>query len=311
MNPSEQASGAPYPRESLTSYLRRMARHQFFADPIVYLRAGGVGWHQRSRDPDLLCGALLQQVAAFFGLELERAAMLTIHPNLKYLPDEDRGSVRWWAAFTQRTRMCDRCVLERPYGRIEWRLPVITECPAHRRPLLDECQLCGAVRDRSSRRWERFDCGHHVQRSTGADSLAVDLRVQQTIQASLGIGRTPPTNASVWLIHTALAQRPRPVDVQSARQSLRQLWVEQRRARLAWRRPAQALRVLEQRGERMYPTQREPVAAVGPPQLVPPSLDDLCDIAARYGVLKREPSLAAPGSPVATSNPPIGQTVAL
>jgi hypothetical protein len=253
----EQGDGEPLPHESLTSYLLRMARRQFFVDSIAYVRAGGVEWHQRSRDPDLLQGALLQQVAAFFELELERAAMLTLHPYLKYLPAEDRGSLRWWAALTQRTRMCDRCVLERPYCRIEWRLPVITECLAHRRPLLDECQLCGAARDRSSRRWERFDCGHHVQRSTGADSLAVGLRVQQTIQASLGIGRTPPANANVWLIRAALAaQRPRPVDVQSARQSLRQLWVEHRRARLAWRGPAQALRVLEQRGERMNPTQR-------------------------------------------------------
>jgi hypothetical protein len=59
----------------------------------------------------------------------------------------------------------------------------------------------------------------------------------------------------------------------------------------------------------MYPTQREPVTEVGPLKLVPPSLDDLRDIAARYGVLIREPSLAAPGSPIAASNPSIGRTV--
>ena len=310
MSPSEPSSG-PYPRESLSSYLRRMARRQFFADPIAYVRAGGVDWHDRSRDPDLLCGALLQQVAAFFALELERVATLTIHPHLEHVPDEDRGSLRWWATLCQRTRMCDRCVIERPYGRIEWRLPVITECLIHRRPLLDECRLCGEVRDRNSRRWERFDCGHHVQRSAGADSLPVDLRVQQVIQAWLGIRRTPSTHANPWLIHALLAQRPRPVDVQSARQSLRQLWVEHRRARLAWRGPAQALRVLEQRGERMYPTQREPVAASRPPELVAPSLDELGDIAARYGLLIRERFPVAPDRPVAATNPALGQTAAL
>ncbi len=311
MNPSEQASGDPYPRESLTSYLRRMARHQFFADPIAYLRAGGVEWHQRSRDPDLLCGALLQQVTAFFGLELERAATLTIHPHLKYLPDEDRGSVRWWASLTQRTRICDRCVLERPYGRIEWRLPSSPSAwPTDARcwTSANYAALCAI---------EAVDAGSDSTAATtssgqlAVDSLAVDLRVQQTIQASLGIGRTPPTNANAWLIRTALAQRPRPVDVQSARQSLRQLWVEHRRARLAWRGPAQALRVLEQRGERMYPTQREPVAAGGPPEMVAPSLDELGGIAARYGLLIRERFPVAPDRPVAATNPALGQTAAL
>jgi hypothetical protein len=242
----------------------------------------------------MLCGALLQQVAAFFALKLERVATLTIHPHLEHVPDEDRGSLRWWATLCQRTRMCDRCVIERLYGRIEWRLPVITECLIHRRPLLDECRLCGAVRDRSSRRWERFDCGHHIQRSAGADSLPVDLRVQQVIQAWLGIRRTPSTHANPWLIHALLAQRARPVDVQSARKSLRQLWVEHRRVRATWHGPAQALRILEERGERMYPSQREPVAADGPPELIAPSLDELGDIAARYGLLIRERFPVAP-----------------
>jgi hypothetical protein len=131
----------------------------------------------------------------------KRVTMLTIHKYLKYLPDEDRGSMRWWASLSERARICDRCVVERPYGRLDWRLPVVTECLIHRRPLLDECRLCGAVRDRSCRRWERFDCGHHVQQSAGADSLPVDLRVQQAVQASLGIGRIPSTHATLRVYH--------------------------------------------------------------------------------------------------------------
>jgi hypothetical protein len=215
---SEPVNIEAFAHESLTSYMRRVARQQFFADPVAFLRAGGVEWHDRSRDPDLLTGAFLQQIGTFFRLELDGAAKLTLHSYLQHLLDEDRGSLRWWTMLTQRTRMCDRCVVERSYGRAYWRLPVVTDCLIHRRPLLDECGLCGATRLRSSRRWERFDCGHHVQRSAGADSLPVDLRVQQAIQASLGIGRPQTTGAGTRLIHAALAQRPRQIDVQSVRQ---------------------------------------------------------------------------------------------
>jgi hypothetical protein len=308
---SDENAAEPLPDESLSSYVRRAARRQFFADPIAFMRAGGVEWHDRSRDPDLLSGPLLEQLTGFLGLELDRLATLTIHSHLRHLPDADRGSMRWWATLSPRTRMCDRCVDERPYGRVAWRLPVITECLTHRRPLLDECRLCGAVRDRSSRRWERFDCGHHVRRSAGADSLRVDLRLQQAIQASLGIGRKHPPRPDVWLIHAALSQRRRLVEVQSARQSLRQLWVEHRRARAVWHGPAQALPILEQRGQRMYPSQREPAAAAGLPELAASSLADLRDIAARYGLLIREQCLVAPDGPVAVTNPALGQTVAL
>jgi hypothetical protein len=89
---------------------------------------------------------------------------LTHHQHLQHLTVEDRGSMRWWIRLTQRTRLCDRCVVERPYGRLRWRIPVVTESLTHRRPLLDECRLCGAMRHGSNHRWERFDCGHHVHR---------------------------------------------------------------------------------------------------------------------------------------------------
>lgn len=298
----QQDGSDPFPHESLTSYLRRKARSQFFTDTIAFVRAGGVEWHDRSRDPDLVSGVLLQQLAAFLELEHDRVARLTVQPHLCQLADEDRASMRWWTRLIQRSRMCDRCVLERPFGRLEWRFPVVTDCLIHRRPLLDECGRCGALRDRSSRRWERFDCGHHVQRSAGANSQAIDLRIQQAIQASLGLGRSQPKRFGAWLIHAAVLLRPRPVEVQSVRHSLRELWVEHRRVRLAWRGPAQALRILEQRGERMYPTQREPP----PPEsyeLVPPSPDELRDTAARFRLLE-ERSSSASGTPVAAmANP--------
>jgi hypothetical protein len=96
--------------------------------------------------------------------------------------------------------------------------------------------------------------------ATGGDeSLPVDLRIQQAIQASLGIGRAHSTGAGFRLIHIALSERPRPV--QSVRQSLRDVWIEHRGVRLAWRGPAQVIGILEQRGERLYPTQRKPPPA--------------------------------------------------
>ena len=62
------------------------------------------------------------------------------------------------------------------------------------------------MREQSSRRWARFDCGHHARRSAGPDSQPVDVRVQQAIQVSLGLGGAQPTRAGAWLIHAALAQ---------------------------------------------------------------------------------------------------------
>src|SRR6266571_2385304 len=165
----------------------------------------------------------VEQVAAGLGLEVDRMQALTVTPYIARLAEQHRGSLRWWTVSSQRMRMCDRCVAEQPYGRIHWRLPVITECLKHRRPLLDECRLCGAVRSRGTRRWERFDCGHHVRNSAESDSRSVDLRVQRAIQSALGFGPGQSTEATAWIVHTAIAQRVQLAEVQVAREMLREL----------------------------------------------------------------------------------------
>jgi len=254
----------PFPLESLTSYIRRVARGRFFTDTVSFLRASGVDWNQRSRDADLLRGPVLEQVAAGLGLEVDRAQALTVTPYIARLPEHDRGSLKWWVVSTQRMRMCDRCVAEQPYGRIHWRLPVITECLKHRRPLLDECRLCGAVRSRDTRRWERFDCGHHVGRSAESDSRPVDLRVQQAIQSALGLGPGQSTEANAWIVQTALAQRVQLAQVQVARETLHELRTEHRDERMMWRKTARAFAARLDRGEHMYPTMRPPLSPTSP-----------------------------------------------
>jgi hypothetical protein len=125
---SELVALEPFPLESLTSYIRRAARGRFFTDTVSFLRASGVDWNQRSRDADLLRGPVLEQVAAGLGLEVDRMQALTVTPYIARLAEQHRGSLRWWTVSSQRMRMCDRCVAEEPYGRIHWRLPVITDC---------------------------------------------------------------------------------------------------------------------------------------------------------------------------------------
>ncbi len=256
---SELVALEPFPLESLTSYIRRAARGRFFTDTVSFLRASGVDWNQRSRDADLLRGPVLEQVAAGLGLEVDRMQALTVTPYIARLAEQHRGSLRWWTVSSQRMRMCDRCVAEEPYGRIHWRLPVITECLEHRRPLLDECRLCGAVRSRDTRRWERFDCGHHVRSSAERDSRSVDLRVQQAIQSALGLGPGQSTEANAWIVHTALAQRVQLAQVQVARETLHELRIEQRDERMMWRKTARAFAARLDRGERTYPTMRSPL----------------------------------------------------
>jgi hypothetical protein len=125
-------------------------------------------------------------------------------------------------------------------------------------------------------------------------SLPVDLRVQQAIQAALDIGRAKSNGAGFRLIHMALSQRRRPVDVQSIRQSLREVWGEHRRVRLAWRGPAEVIRILEQRGERLYSTQREPAPATDAPlELVAPSPQELHDIMLKFAGRLKDRSLSA------------------
>ena len=77
----------PFPLESLTSYIRRAARQRFYGDTVSFLRAGGVDWTDRSRDPDLLGGAVLEQVAAFLDLAVDRVQALTIAPYVARLPE--------------------------------------------------------------------------------------------------------------------------------------------------------------------------------------------------------------------------------
>ena len=255
----------PFPLESLTSYIRRAARQRFYGDTVSFLRAGGVDWTDRSRDPDLLGGAVLEQVAAFLDLAIDRAQALTIAPYIARLPEQDRGSLRWWITATHRTRVCDRCVASQPYGRIHWRFPVVTDCLEHRRPLLDVCRVCGTVRDRGCRRWERFGCGHHVQRSAGHSSRSVDLRVQQALQAALGIGSGRLTEGNRWFLHAAIARRGELADLQVARATLCDLWTDHRRSLGMWHRASRPLRDLESRGERMYPTERPPLVTTLPP----------------------------------------------
>ena len=261
---SELVALEPFPLESLTSYIRRAARGRFFTDTVSFLRASGVDWNQRSRDADLLRGPVLEQVAAGLGLEVDRMQALTVTPYIARLAEQHRGSLRWWSLSSQRMRMCDRCVAEEPYGRIHWRLPVITDCLQHRRPLLDECRLCGAVRSRDARRWERFDCGHHVRRSAESDSRPVDLRVQQAIQSALGLGPGHSTEANAWIVQTALAQRVQLAQVQVARETLHELRTEHRDERMMWRKTARAFAARLDRGEHMYPTTRPPLSPKSP-----------------------------------------------
>ena len=94
---SEQLTAEPFARESLSSYLRRVARRQFFTEPISFLRARGVEWHDRSRDQDLLTGVVLQQVANFFGLDLDRVAMLTVHPHVTHLLQRQYPTDQNWS----------------------------------------------------------------------------------------------------------------------------------------------------------------------------------------------------------------------
>jgi hypothetical protein len=256
----------PFLLESLTSYTRRAARQRFYADTVSFLRAGGVDWPDRSRDPDLLGGAILDQVAAFLDLAVAQVQALTIAPYLARVPEQDRGSLRWSITATQRTRVCDRCVISQPYGRIHWRFPVVTECLEHRRTLLDVCRVCGTTRDRGSRRWERFGCGHHIHRSAGTDSRHVDLRVQQAVQAALGLIDRPPGQCNEWMLHAAIEQKGGLAEVEAARDALRDLWAEHRRSRLVWHRASRLLRAREESGERTYPTERPPLFAISPPQ---------------------------------------------
>lgn len=62
----------PFPLERLTSYIRRATCQRFYGDTVSFLRAGGVDWADRSRDPDLLGGAVLEQVAAFLDLAFKK-----------------------------------------------------------------------------------------------------------------------------------------------------------------------------------------------------------------------------------------------
>jgi hypothetical protein len=257
---SEVVGLEPFPLESLASYIRRAARTHFFPDTVSFLRASGVDWNKRSRDADLLRGPVLDQVAACLGLGEDRAQTLTVTPYIARLPEQDRGGLKWWVVSTQRMRMCDGCVADQPYGRIHWRLPVVTECLKHRRPLLDACRLCGAVRSRDTRRWDRFDCGHHVRSSAASDSRSVDLRVQRAIQSALGIGPGQSTEANAWIVHTGLAQRVQLAEVQVARETLRELRTERRSERIVWRNATRVLGARLDRGEHMYPATRPPLS---------------------------------------------------
>lgn len=280
----------PCPDESLNSYLQRAARHQFFGDPVAFLRAGGIDWPDRARDLDLLSGQLVEQVAALLELDADRAVRMTVHPLLNRLPDECRGSLRRWIHLVHRMRACDRCVAEQPYGRIYWRIPLITECLSHHRPLLDQCRVCGAVRDRTSRRWERFDCGHRVDRSAGVDSVAIDLRIQQAVQFALGVRVDRSHEACPWLVGTLNGHVSKTVEVDFVRESLRDVWTSIRRNRVTVHRLAGVLQVLIDRGERMYPTQRSgPVAPAAADGCSP---EALCELADSFPL--RKPSVTAP-----------------
>jgi hypothetical protein len=233
--------------ESLNSYLDRAARQQFFGDPVAFLRAGGIDWPDRSRDLDLLGGQLIEQVAALLALDADRVVRMTVHPLLNRLRDQYRGSLRRWIHLVHRLRACDRCVAEWPYGRVYWRIPLITECLSHRRPLLDQCRVCGAVRDRTSRRWER--CGHRIDRSAGADSARIDLRIQQGVQIALGVGVDRSPQASPWLLGMLNGHLGHPMESDPVRESLREVWTSIRRNRVTVHQLAGVLQVLIERGE--------------------------------------------------------------
>jgi hypothetical protein len=287
----------PLPLESLTSYLRRTARRYFFPDAVSFLRRGGVDWPNPGRDPDLLTGPVLEQVAALLDLDTSAVDALTVYPSLEHLVGHDLRVQRGPRWLDEQTRVCDHCVAIQSYGRIHWRVPLVTECLVHGRPLLEACRVCGATRHRLARRWERFDCGHHVRCSAGGDSNLADLRVQHLVQAALGVAHAQPTEASGWLVHAAVARWSWLGDAQSTREILRDLWADPRHSRLTWERAATALGARADRGLQRYPSLNAPPAA--PPVATAPALspealrDTMQRLLRRYAARTR----GADGSP--------------
>jgi hypothetical protein len=168
-------------------------------------------------------------------------------------------------------------VATQPYGRIHWRVPLVTECLAHGRPLLEACRLCGAARRRTARRWERFDCGHQVLRSAGDDSHPVDLEVQHVLQAALGVEHARPTEACGWVAHAALDWWGWSGDAQQTRESLRTLWADPRHSHAGWQQIAAALGARADRGLRTSPVQHAPLVVASAPAEPALSLEVLRD----------------------------------
>ncbi|AIO42533.1 tniQ family protein [Burkholderia cenocepacia] len=141
--------GRPYPDESASDYLRRIASLN-----------GYVGSRQ------LFCGALshiectIENLAMLCGCTRDELSQADA-PWPKWIGGStifQRSHIRTWINY-QRQRWCPECLRDAPYMRSAWSFKLIVACPHHQVILRETCDRCGQTQPPSSAKFLACDCG--------------------------------------------------------------------------------------------------------------------------------------------------------
>jgi hypothetical protein len=152
---------APYPDESLASYVERLARANHYQPPRLlstWLRTPGSGGvlalARAMRQPELyrrLADLTGQSVTQLFALTVHRFISVLLPPETSVDVCEVEGQVlslflyrhvRLLLRPEEATAYCPACLRDALYHRLIWQVAAVAACPIHAAWLLDRCPAC-------------------------------------------------------------------------------------------------------------------------------------------------------------------------
>lgn len=145
----------PYPDESLSSWIVRIAWHNVEKLESFTSKHWGARSQLWSRDIDRVADPnVYELVARKIGIDPQRVwgTTLASYEGILFERHSPRGQLPWLTNFGGRQRerfrfglqCCPDCLREdaEPYFRRRWRLAFVTYCSTHRRMLIDACDYC-------------------------------------------------------------------------------------------------------------------------------------------------------------------------
>jgi hypothetical protein len=161
-----------FPGESLASYLRHFARHNFLRSRGALLRAvqASPGARPNSSEVSRLADAL---GVPYSTIEQMAPSDAPVVPALRRSLTRAQGDA-----------VCPDCLRQASYSRRAWSHQLATACPEHSLQLVDQCPECGGQLRHDRPLAHICDCGHDLRGVKSALAAPLEVEVALLLEGS-------------------------------------------------------------------------------------------------------------------------------